>query len=460
MKILLAVHHFPPTRTAGAEQFAYRIASGLIERGHSVQVVCVESIDDQQGSGVLRWSDEQYRGIPVRRLYSDQGSSEEPRRTSFDNPSIEANLADWIGENRPDLVHLVSGYLMGIAPIRAASRFRIPTVVTLNDFWFICPTIYLLRGDGSLCGGPSGIECARCLFDAKRRFRLIDQRAPQLMKAFWRLASRHPKIGERFGLPERLDVLAQRRVLLIDTLNTVDLIVPITHFLADLYIRNGVHSDRLVVMPLGVSPVAPFTRQVDPTVIHFGYLGQIAPIKGIDILVRAFRKLDRSRLRARLIIHGRMAASPGYSQRLKQLAENDPDIVFAGEYENSRVMEILSDLDLIVVPSIWYENSPTVLLEAFSAGRPVIGTNVGGISEIVQNDINGLSFERGSVEDLKRKMERVLHESTLLGRLARGIPRLKTPDEEIEGYMTHYRRLLSTQSHAPLTSSETPANSI
>jgi glycosyltransferase involved in cell wall biosynthesis len=81
-----------------------------------------------------------------------------------------------------------------------------------------------------------------------------------------------------------------------------------------------------------------------------------------------------------------------------------------------------------------------VLLEAFAARRPVIGTNVGGISEIVQPEVNGLLFTRGDANDLARQMQRMLDEPKLLPQLAHGIPPVRTADEEVEQYLDIYAR--------------------
>lgn len=449
LRILLAVHHFPPTRVAGAEQFSYRVARGLLQRGHSVQVACVESVDDTTIEGKLRWSDEVFEDIPVRRFCFDLRSSPDSQVWAFDNPLLEGHLTKWISTDRPDLVHLVSGYLMGVAPLRAAQLFSIPTVVTLTDFWFLCPTINLLRGDGELCRGPSPLECARCLFDQKRRYRIIDRRWPGLMRSFWRIAGSRPVIGRGFGMPGRLDLLARRREILADSLNSADVIAPVTRFLADIYASNGTDASRFEIAPYGVNAdaVPPVRRGQEE--IRFGYLGQIAPIKGVDVLVRAFKRLDRSLRRSSLSIYGGMSSFATYGDHLRRMARPVEDIRFFGPYENTQVMKILADLDVLVVPSIWYENSPTVVLEAFAAGRPVIGTNVGGISEIVKDGVSGLLFERGDADDLCRQMQRLLSTPDLLESLKRGIPPVLKPDEELDRYLGIYERAILSHSLGP-----------
>lgn len=443
LSVLLCIHHFPPDRVAGAELYALRVARGLIARGHRVQVLCVSSDNDQRAHGGIDASDEVYQEISVRRISRDRAGTPDPIRASFDKPELENYLDTWIAELRPDVLHLVSGYLLGSAPLRAAQRAGVPTVVTLTDFWFLCPTLQLLRGDGSLCPGPSPLECARCLYDEQRRFRVIDQAAPRAMQLLWRTANQIPILGNAFGLPSRVSTLDTRIRELRDQLNGADAILAVTKFVADVHAANGIDRTRMVLTSYGVELESPTPLQAHDE-IHFAFLGQVAPIKGVDVLIRALRQLDSSQRRARLTIYGRLNALPAYARRLRELAADDPAIVFAGEYPHSDLTRILNDTDVVVVPSLWYENAPHVILEAFAARRPVIGTNVGGIAEIVQDGKNGLLFERSSVTDLARAMQRILDEPELMERLAKGIAPPHTPSQELDDVLDTYQRVLES----------------
>ena len=101
---------------------------------------------------------------------------------------------------------------------------------------------------------------------------------------------------------------------------------------------------------------------------------------------------------------------------------NNPSILFRGGYNRQQLPDILADIDVVVVPSIWYENAPLVIQEAFAADIPVITTNLGGMSETVTHDVNGLLFERNDSDDLARQLRRVIDEVDLLEKLTGGIP--------------------------------------
>lgn len=157
MKILLAVHHFPPRYTGGAEWRAYRTAAALRSRGHDVRVVAIERID-AAGAG-LTWSDEVYEGVPVRRLAFNLSAAPDPFVWQYDNAWIGEHLDALIAQERPDVFHLIGGYLMTGSALLSARRAGLPVVVTLTDYWYLCPRISMLRSDGSISTLP--LDAAR-----------------------------------------------------------------------------------------------------------------------------------------------------------------------------------------------------------------------------------------------------------------------------------------------------------
>lgn len=444
-RILITVHHYPPRRVGGAELVARRLAQWLAGRGVEVRVVCIENLARGPVTR-LEYVDEFDQAVRVRRIDLTIAESTD-LALWHDSPILCAHLDELLTEWRPRIVHAMSGYLMGTAPLYAARAHLLPTVVTLPDFWFLCPTIQLLRGDGSLCGGPEPMECARCLYDERRLFRTVDQRAPELMRAFWRLAANQSWLGAPLALSQRLDNLNARAKTLVPALNLCDAIVSPTRFVADIHIANGVNPNKLAIKPLcldleNLLPAGP--RQSDAKIVRFGYLGQITPVKGVHLLLSAFLHAERAANRPiHLDIHGKANAAPSYMTRLELLASQSAHIKFHGAYDANRALQLLDDLDVVIVPSLWYENSPLVILEAFAAKRPVIGTRVGGIAEVVRDDVNGLLFERGNVDDLARLLVRVTNDPLLLPRLAQNIPPPRTMEEDMRDMMAIYDRVLN-----------------
>lgn len=428
----------------GTELLTQRIARHLTQHGIAVQVVCIEDVTRGETSS-LTVRDEMDGSVRVRRL-DVQLAPHEDVRLWFDEPRLRSQLDTLCDTWQPDIVHLISGYLLGKTPLDAARARNIPTVVTLTDFWFFCPTIQLLKTDGSLCQGPEPLECAHCLASQRRMFRVLDERAPGLARSFWKTAQNHAWLGGRLGLPARLELLEQRPIRLMAALNQADALLPVTNFVVSMHRKNGFDAD-IPIQQINAFDVGDFDaitpRTETRAEIHFGFIGQIMPIKGVDLLVRAFLLVRQNNPAKKIYLHvyGKLNAEAAYANELQELARNVPEIIFHGAYEHRRTLALLNEMDVVVVPSQWYENVPRVILEAFAAKRPVIGTRVGGVTEVVTDEVNGLVFERGDVNDLARVMQRVIDDPQLLARLAQNIPPSRPLEQDMTTLLDVYTRL-------------------
>lgn len=428
MKIVMAVHHFPPRYTSGAELHAYRMAAWLRDHGHDMYVVCVEAIDAGDGHS-LTFEDESYDGLPVRRLSFNLAAAPDPFRWTYDNPWIGGHLRGYLAELRPDLLHLISGYLMSGSTLRTAMALQIPTVVTLADFWFLCPCITLLRTNGQLCTPPfDAVTCARCLGEEKRRYRLPGRIAPNLMDAFWRLRK------------TRIHNIEARTAFLRQTLNQVNVIISPSQFVRSVFIEAGVEPERIIFSRQGrdFPDLTPEMLEKTPSSeLRVGYMGQIAWHKGVHVLVEAARRMPDALLSVRA--YGDTTPFPEYTRRLRRLIAGDKRLKLAGLYRCQEVSQVLRELDVVVVPSLWYENSPTVILEAFAHRTPVVASNLGGMAELVRDGENGLLFAPGDADDLARQLRRLLDDPSLLPTLRAGIGPVKSVAQEMDELEEIYR---------------------
>jgi glycosyltransferase involved in cell wall biosynthesis len=412
MKITLPVHHFLPRYGAGAETYALRLAQRLIARGHDVEVVCIEAIDRSRPDALDVVRDE-YQGIPVWRLSFDILNAPQRRLWDYDCSLLGDWFRDYFRRTRPDLAHFQAGYLLGVAPIQAAADVGVPSLLTLHDYWFICPQITLKRGDGSLCEAvpEDPATCAWCMVQDQRHLTLLDRATVGL---FGRAA-------QRFGLEDGTAWAAQRRERLTQALRLPARIIAPVHFLASRY-APFTDMERVTVSPIGID-LSPFRRPVPARTdraLRFGYLGQIVPHKGVHLLVQAFRALTPGDQPLELHLYGNTEAEPAYTKRLRALAGDDARIHFRGRYDNTRVNEVLGSLDVMVTPSLWYENSPIVILESRAAGVPVVTAAKGGMAELIEDGVTGLHFRFGDARDLAAAMQRVVDDPALLQRLKRG----------------------------------------
>ena len=264
--------------------------------------------------------------------------------------------------------------------------------------------------------------------------------AEELAKAPW--ASR--------GLAERASVyvgLRQREEFVLDAYAAADLRISPSRFLRETLLASGrfdPHSFLFSDNGMRTDHLRASQKRPDPAGrLRFGFIGTLIWYKGGEVLMRALQRLPETR--AVLRVHGSFDPQRDeHHARLAELARQAP-VEFRGRFDNAQLAEVLAEIDVLVVPSQWWENSPVTIHEAFLTGTPVIATGIGGMAEYVQHGINGLHFGLGDAEDLARQMQRLLDEPGLLEHLARGAPPVKTIEENAAELEFRYRSLVSME---------------
>jgi glycosyltransferase involved in cell wall biosynthesis len=447
LKIVLATHHFPPKYVGGVELIVRRAARWLTRNGRQVQVVCVESIDQPSTKG-LEVSADQYEGITVYRLSFDRGATGDPFRESFRNPIIGQWFEGFLRANLPDIVHIHSSYLLSGSVIEAAKTVGIPTVVSLHDYHFFCSRTTLLRPDGSRCPGPQDpAVCAWCLRTEQRRYRLPDRVSGGILGRLVQGALRSPQIAKAIGWQDQIDSLVERRRYLGEGLASADVLITQARMVYEIMLDQGLSEALLRLVPYGLDlsgweSLGPADLEGQNGRLRIGYLGSLIPAKGAHVLISAFRRLRVTDIQPELKLHGSMAVLPRYVRRLKELAGDDPRITFAGRYENSDVARILGEIDVLVVPSLWYEIGPLVTMEALASKTPVVVGDIPNMKYQVMDGVDGLHYSVDSVADLARKLQRLLDEPGLVSRLASGIQDVRTSDQELSEWLEIYESVV------------------
>jgi glycosyltransferase involved in cell wall biosynthesis len=401
LRILVCLHDYLPRHTGGSEIHAHQAARELARRGHEVTALFTErdlaAKDGDVREGVL----DGVRTIEVvhQREYADVRESWEEER------SLEAFRAAPAGS--PDVVNFQHLASWGSRCVPAARASGARVVVTLHDYHLLCDVSTLLRPDGELCTDGVRGECSTCL----RRHTLWRERwGGGDTEAIWRAAAR-----ERF---ERLK----------SDLAAAHVVISPSRFLARTFAAAGFRPEAEVEILKAGYPGPRFPpRRRDPTrPLRVGYAGGIYFSKGVHVLVRAFRHLRCDP--AELEIHGHLDWFPDYVAELRREAEGSP-IRFRGPFDPAGVDAVLSGLDLLVVPSVWYEQQPRIH-EAH--GIPVVATRLGGMEEAVEHGVTGLTFPRGDERALAQAIRSLAREPALYDRLASQRPRVATLEEVVD----------------------------
>jgi glycosyltransferase involved in cell wall biosynthesis len=444
MRVLIVCAFFPPTHTAGSEQRAYGYATELLQMGHEVQVICAGAWDQGQ-SYWNGYTDEIYDGIPVRRIHVNWALASDPNQFLYYNPFLADHLQKWLVEWKPDVAHIISCYTLSASVFKVVKAHNIPIVLTLTDYWFLCPKVNLLHANGSLCDGrTTEWECLSCLLWDAKAYRWPMAFLPEhRVKPMLQWVSQHPYVSRRRGLRGMALNMQNRKDFLQNTLKLADVIIAPSQCMRDIFISAGMPGSIQVIRSgHDLRWTASMPVRQPSKVLRLGFIGQINLTKGVHTLISAFVAASLGD-RARLDIYGNCEQAPAYTQQLRRLIQGREHIVtFQGSFERARLGEVLSTLDVLVVPSIWHENNPRVIQEAFAAKIPVIASDVDGISEFVTHEKNGLLFSRDNIEDLRKNLRRLLDEPELLAQLRVGIPPVKSMEQEVTELLGVYHRLL------------------
>jgi glycosyltransferase involved in cell wall biosynthesis len=433
MKILLISNGFPPHRWAGTETYTAGITEELQKRGHQVQILCAGNW--QTGSDYWNgYEDDLYQDVPVRRLNLNWTKAPDPFLYLYNNPVVADYLVTYLDQIGPDLVHVTSCETLSASTLRVAKEAQLPLVLSLTDFWFLCPHINLLRSDNANCDGlTTAWECLQCQLRETKAYRwpsrvLSQNGVSQLLTTI----SQYPLLTRQPGLRGMAGDMADRKAFLKQALHWPVYRITASNFVRKVFVENGITAP-IRVQPYGhnLAWLDDYTGKIPSKEIRLGFIGQISESKGVHLLLQAVRSLAHDFAdKFKLFIYGNMQQTPDYSARLEVLARGMPNVEFRGTYPHNQSASIFADLDILVVPSLWYD-FPLIIYEAFASKTPVIATNLGGMAEAVTHEVNGLLFERGDVDDLARQLRRVINEPDLLEQLRVGIVPVKRIEEEV-----------------------------
>jgi glycosyltransferase involved in cell wall biosynthesis len=228
----------------------------------------------------------------------------------------------------------------------------------------------------------------------------------------------------------------------------VDLFIAPSQYVRDQYVDWGIPPSKVVIEPQGMPPVEDRLPD-EPRAVRnrFAYFGQLNPYKGADVLLQAMDILGED-FNGHLWIYGANLEKQAavFQERFAELTSVERETVtFAGNYRREDLGKLMSAIDWVVVPSIWWETGPMVAIEAFQYGRPVICSDIGGMSEKVTDGVNGLHFRRRDAERLAETMLRAATTPALWDLLRAGIP--TEPPRRLNDHVRVlwgiYRRLLS-----------------
>ena len=434
MNILHVPYTWLPDEFGGTEHYVRALIQQLSQHGiHGA----VAAPGDPAHSG-------NHSGIDIYRFPSGQG----PGASEGVPDRVAARAFEEILRAvTPSVVHLhartaaVSELL-----IEAAKAFGARTVVTYHAPTWSCLRGTMLINGVAPCDGV--LDARRCTACVLRSHGLIEP-LPSLLA---QLPSNVGRVLQRAGLQKGPWLALRMRQIAMDHilrtqhwLAQADLVVAPCQWVADLLLSNDLPAERLRLCRQGLAhprPLGDLSQPPTSGTLRLGCFARLDPTKGIDVLLRALQRIPRAPLE--LSIHGvTQQASSSWLQQLREMAQHDSRVRWLPPLEPDQVLNAMAQLDLVLVPSVCLETGPLVVLEAFAAGTPVLGSELGGIAELVRSDANGLLLPPGDVESGADALGKIAADRSPIQRWREGIESPRTMAEVAVEMAGHYRHLLA-----------------
>jgi glycosyltransferase involved in cell wall biosynthesis len=446
MRILLTAHQFLPDYFSGTEILTYSVAKELIARGHEVTVFtgypAKVALPDNERFDHYRHEDiEVYR---FHHSYVPMGDQHTVSELEYCNLLVASYFKGLLSHLKPDVIHYFHLSRLSAAVIDVGVAANVPSFFTPTDFWTLCPTSQLLLGNGKMCGGPGpfGGNCVKHVAELTRGEPV--RSAMKLIPAVaMEMAARIVGHANFISHPLRAETVAlsKRKAFLIARLNALDKIVAPTILMRDALLSNGVSPDKLVHSAYGIdtsSYVKNVRTKTPSEPLRIGFIGTLSEHKGCHVLIEAFNQMSAGS--CTLDIYGSPQSFPDYYARLTKLASHNPAIKFRGTFPNEKISDVLDGIDVMVVPSLWYENTPLVIYSAMASGCPAIVSDFPGMTEAVHHEVNGLSFPSGDIRMLRECLQRLIETPELLKELSRNC----RPPKSVIGYTTELIELFES----------------
>lgn len=410
IRILHVVHQYLPEHVGGTELYTKWLTDGLRQNGHQVAIFARHSAD---GSGLEQRDDD---GVQVWLAQNGRFQPTNRFTSTFRSPPLQQAFIQTLDHFQPDLVHVE--HLMGLPThlLDELNKRQIPYVVTLWDFWWVCANAQLVTNySQEICDGPDKfLNCAKCA--------LARANQPQ-----YKLAQ--PPLAVPLAL--------RNRTLRHALENAAQLIVP-AQFVRDWYAEHGIAADKMVVVPPGLDYPADMPRDADEKrPFRVGYIGGLSWQKGVHTLIEAFAQLPEP---AQLWVAGDTTFDPDYVASLQQKAT--ANVTFFGKLDRDAIWQMLTQVDAIVVPSLWYETFCFVISEAHAMGVPVIASNLGVLAERVHDGQDGYLFPPGDAKTLQEVLARLQANPQQLDALRVQITAVTTFQEHIHQIEAIYKQQL------------------
>lgn len=377
MRVLMVSYGYPPV-IGGVEQHVRNLSANLVARGHQVSVATLwhEGTSDfevDQGVRVYRLRGTIHRISKL--IFRVPGRVYVPPSP---DPELVQQIGKIIDEEQPDIVHAHNWLVHSFLPLKARKKLKL--VETLHSFGLVCIRWNLLYHNEEVCDGPGFSKCLQCAQD-------------------------------RYGI-KTLPILLARQATLNRERRLVDKFLPVSPAVAEgNQLTDGPWAYEVVpnfvpddVASQGEASGDYLDKLPDGEFLLF--VGSLTTIKGISVLLEAYRGLEDAP--PLVLIGSKWRDTP---------SEFPPNVIVFNDWPHDAVMAAWKRCTIGLIPSVCIDSSPTVTVEAMAMGKPVIGSRIGGITEQIVDGKTGILVTPGDPEELKQALERLLADPEIRARM-------------------------------------------
>jgi glycosyltransferase involved in cell wall biosynthesis len=430
-RILLCVHQFFPAFSAGTEVLVLSTAKALRNAGYDVRIVTAALNEN------VRYKSDSYdfQGFTVHRIwipYKQGRVTVDTILEEYYNRNVMPTFDTILDSFAPDIVHFFHFKNLTVSCLQCCLMRNIRTVFTPTDYWLICRSCQLLKPWGkSECAGPDTYagNCMKHLLTNSNK-KIIVQLAKKTPSLAFSLLSRflvHVPFTRLAKFRQFPSDLKNRKSAIAHYLSKIDLILPPTLSIENLLLASHVSVEKIQPLKYAIEPLigAPKLIAREPSKkrrFSVGYIATLVEHKGCHVLLNAIKSIDNEAIDVK--IYGSTEQYPDYVKSLKSIAAGDQRVEFLGTFPHEQIGDVMSNLDVLIIPSIWRENAPLVLLNAIASGTPVIASNVTGITEYLNSHDNVLLFPSGDSKELAKILENSLKSYVTGADTAQRVPRV------------------------------------
>ncbi len=380
MHILKIIHGYPPLYNAGSEIYSQSVCNEFSKR-HKVSVFTRE--ENLYAKDFTIRKEPRNANLCLYIVNNPQG------KDGYRHKQMDEAFGRMIDEIKPDIAYIGHLNHLSTGIIDELYSRHIPIIFMLHDYWLMCPRgQFLTRSIGQennfmVCEGQEDSKCACTCYSP---YFSGDENDNTDANAWTNWVTRRMKVTRSI-------------------IDKVNLFIAPAKYLRNRFIKDfGVPKEKIIYMDYGfpLDYLQKVMKHNDPgRPFTFGYIGTHIPAKGVNMLIDAFKRI---KVPAELYIFGRDNGQSTAALKKEATFSQNP-ITFCGEYMNDQLVDkVFRNVDCIVVPSIWAENSPLVIHEAQECGIPVITANYGGMIEYVHHHENGLIFKHRDTNSLYEQM--------------------------------------------------------